>query len=66
MPRFSANLGFLWPDRPLLDRIDAAAAAGFRAIRLDLVRRSGPSEAEYVATSHEEIVSYLEQVGGQR
>ncbi len=34
MPRFSANLGFLWPDRPLLDRVDAAAAAGFRAIEL--------------------------------
>lgn len=34
MPRFSANLGFLWPDRPLLDRIDAAARAGFRAIEL--------------------------------
>lgn len=34
MPRFSANLGFLWPDRPLLDRIDAAAAAGFRAVEL--------------------------------
>lgn len=34
MLRFSANLGFLWPDRPLLDRIDAAARAGFRAIEL--------------------------------
>jgi hydroxypyruvate isomerase len=34
MPRFSANLGFLWADRPLLDRIDAAAAAGFKAIEL--------------------------------
>ena len=34
MPRFSANLGFLWPDRPLLQRIDAAAAAGFKAIEL--------------------------------
>jgi hydroxypyruvate isomerase len=32
--RFSANLGFLWPDRPLLARIDAAAAAGFRAIEM--------------------------------
>jgi len=32
--RFSANLGFLWPDRPLLGRIDAAAQAGFRAIEL--------------------------------
>jgi hydroxypyruvate isomerase len=34
MPRFSANLGFLWPDRPLLDRIEAAADAGFKAIEL--------------------------------
>lgn len=34
MPRFSANLGFLWPDRDLLARIDAAAAAGFHAIEL--------------------------------
>ena len=34
MPRFSANLGFLWPDLPLLDKIDAAAAAGFKAIEL--------------------------------
>lgn len=32
--RLSANLGFLWPERPLLDRIDAAARAGFKAIEL--------------------------------
>jgi hydroxypyruvate isomerase len=29
--RFAANLGFLWPQLPLLERIDAAARAGFRA-----------------------------------
>ena len=34
MPRFSANLGLLWADRPLLQRIDAAARAGFRAIEM--------------------------------
>lgn len=34
MPRFSANLGFLWTDLPLLDRIAAAARAGFRAVEL--------------------------------
>ena len=28
MPRFSANTGFLWLDRPLLERIDAAGQAG--------------------------------------
>lgn len=34
MPRFAANLGFLWPDRLLLDRIAAASRAGFRAVEL--------------------------------
>jgi 2-dehydrotetronate isomerase len=34
MPRFSANLGFLWTDRPLLDAIAAAGAAGFEAVEL--------------------------------
>jgi 2-dehydrotetronate isomerase len=34
MPKFSANLGFLWPDRPLLERIAAAGAAGFKAVEL--------------------------------
>ncbi|MCX5497672.1 TIM barrel protein [Kaistia dalseonensis] len=34
MLRFSANLGFLWPELPLLDRIEAAGRAGFRAIEL--------------------------------
>ena len=34
MLRFSANLGFLWSDRPLLDRVGAAAAAGFKAVEL--------------------------------
>ena len=27
--RFSANLGFLWADRPLPQAIEAAMAAGF-------------------------------------
>lgn len=32
MPAFSANLGFLWNDRPLPDAIRAAAAHGFAAV----------------------------------
>lgn len=32
MTRFSANLGFLWTDRPLPDAIRAAHAAGFHAV----------------------------------
>jgi hydroxypyruvate isomerase len=34
MPKFAANLGYLFTDRALLERIDAASAAGFKAIEL--------------------------------
>jgi hydroxypyruvate isomerase len=34
MPRFAANLGYLFTERPLLERVDAAAAAGFKAVEL--------------------------------
>ena len=32
MIRLSANLGFLWTELPLLQRVEAAAKAGFRAV----------------------------------
>jgi hydroxypyruvate isomerase len=32
MPRFSANLGFLFTELPFLDRFAAAAKAGFKAV----------------------------------
>jgi 2-dehydrotetronate isomerase len=32
MPRFSANLGFLWQELPFIERIHAAQAAGFAAV----------------------------------
>jgi hydroxypyruvate isomerase len=34
MPRFAANLGHLFIERPLLERFTAAAAAGFAAVEL--------------------------------
>jgi hydroxypyruvate isomerase len=34
MPRFAANLGYLFTERGLIERIGAARAAGFRAIEL--------------------------------
>ncbi|HMA70360.1 MAG TPA: TIM barrel protein [Xanthobacteraceae bacterium] len=34
MPRLAANLGYLFADRPLLERFGAAAAAGFRIVEL--------------------------------
>ncbi len=43
------------------ERTDVRGAldAGMRAIRLDVVRTGGPSEAEFVANSYEELVEYL-------
>jgi hydroxypyruvate isomerase len=34
MPRFAANLGYLFAERPLIERFGAAAAAGFDAVEL--------------------------------
>jgi putative hydrolase of the HAD superfamily len=39
--------------------VRGALAAGFRAIRLDVVRPGGPSEAEFVARSYEDLTEYL-------
>jgi len=39
--------------------VRGALAAGFRAIRLDVVRAGGPSEAEFVARSFEDLTGYL-------
>jgi len=39
--------------------VKGALAAGFRAVRLDVVRDSGPSEAEFVARNFEELTEYL-------
>ncbi|MGC1464736.1 MAG: TIM barrel protein [Pseudolabrys sp.] len=34
MPRFAANLGYLFTEHAMIDRVGAAAAAGFKAIEL--------------------------------
>lgn len=34
MPRFSANLGFLFTEHPEIERVAAAAAAGFKAVEM--------------------------------
>ncbi|MDB4913474.1 MAG: haloacid dehalogenase superfamily enzyme subfamily [Gemmatimonadetes bacterium] len=39
--------------------IRGALDAGYRAVRLDIARSSGPSEAEFVARSFEELSQYL-------
>ena len=34
MPRYAANLAYLFTERPLIERFAAAAAAGFKAVEL--------------------------------
>ena len=58
MPRFSANLGFLWTELPLLDRIDAAARAGFRAVELHSPYATPPAAvAERCAAAGVELLA---------
>jgi hydroxypyruvate isomerase len=51
--RFSANLGFLWSDRPLLARMEAAARAGFRAVEMHWPYDVPASEVAAVARRNE-------------
>jgi hydroxypyruvate isomerase len=44
MPRFAANLSFLFTDLPLLDRFDAAAKAGFKAVESTNLYEAAPEE----------------------
>jgi hydroxypyruvate isomerase len=44
MPRLAANLGYLFVERPLLDRFGAAAASGFSAVELTFPY-SAPADA---------------------
>ena len=46
MARFSANLGFLWANLPLLERIEKASAAGFKAIVLHWPYETPASEVK--------------------
>ena len=43
MPRLAANLGHLFTERPLIERISAAAAAGFSAVELQFPYDLAPS-----------------------
>jgi hydroxypyruvate isomerase len=44
VPRFSANLGFLWAELPLPERLERAAAAGFRAVELHWPYDTAPEQ----------------------
>lgn len=52
MPRFAANLGYLFTERPLLERFAAAAAAGFKAVELQFPYDVAPSAVKVELARH--------------
>lgn len=58
MPRFSANLSFLYPELPFLDRFAAAAVDGFRAVEyaVPYVAEAGELAGRLVAHGLEQVL----------
>jgi hydroxypyruvate isomerase len=52
MPRFAANFGFLFTERPLIERFGAAAAAGFRAVEQQLPYDVAPAAVKAELVRH--------------
>jgi hydroxypyruvate isomerase len=52
MPRFAANLGYLFTERPLLERFGAAAAAGFTAVELQFPYDQAPAAVKAELDRH--------------
>jgi hydroxypyruvate isomerase len=58
MPRFAANLAYLFTERPLIERFGAAAAAGFKAVELQMPYDNAPSAVRAELEKHQ-----LKQLG---
>ena len=52
MPRFAANLGYLFTERPPIERFSAAAAAGFKAVELQFPYDVAPSAVKAELKRH--------------
>lgn len=52
MPKFSANLSFLYPDLPFLDRFAAAAGDGFAAVEYAVPYVAGADELARLLKAH--------------
>jgi hydroxypyruvate isomerase len=52
MPRLAANLGYLFTERPLIERFAAAAAAGFQAVELQFPYDQAPSTVKAEIERH--------------
>jgi hydroxypyruvate isomerase len=66
MPRFAANLGYLFTDRGLLERVGAAAAAGFKAIELQFPYDVPASQMKAEILKHQLTILGVNTPPGER
>jgi hydroxypyruvate isomerase len=66
MPRFAANLAYLFTERPLIERFGAAAAAGFKAVELQFPYDHAPSAVKAELDRHGLTMLGLNTAPGQR
>ena len=66
MPRFAANLGYLFTERSLLERVTAAAAAGFKAIELQFPYDVPPASMKGAIEKHRLTMLGLNTPPGDR
>lgn len=52
MPKFAANIAYLFTERPLIERFAAAAAAGFKAVELQFPYDYAPSAVKAELDKH--------------
>src|SRR5712691_10314964 len=65
MPRFAANLAYLFTERPLIERFGAAAAAGFKAVELQFPYDHAPSAVKAEIDRHGLTVLGINTAPGQ-
>jgi hydroxypyruvate isomerase len=65
MPRFAANLAYLFTERPLIERIGAAAAAGFGAVEFQMPYDQAPSAVKAEVDRHDVAVLGLNTALGR-
>jgi 2-dehydrotetronate isomerase len=65
MPRFAANLAYLFTERPLIERFAAAAAAGFKAVELQFPYDHAPAAVKAELDRHGLTMLGLNTAPGQ-
>jgi hydroxypyruvate isomerase len=66
VPRFAANLGYLFTERPPIERVGAAAAAGFKAVELQFPYELAPAAVKAQLDRHGLIQLGINTLRGSR